>query len=247
MLRKSSDVPSGTHVKLTRFALTPPAIVVECDESVTWTIGKNDSHYSSIYRPGERYFILLINELGIESEQLCEGDSFEHKFASPGSYTISCLNYPGIKQRVKVTMPWRHSNQRHMFSESRGATDETSDNLRSPRDSSEKDLELAPIDEKPKDCLDDIGKCLQMFIKGCPEDEIRDNFKHLFVNKKLIFGSENAEEDEEPQEPEKPNLAESKTEQSRLPLKRCFYERDVQSSCRQETAKRGRRAKSEKA
>ena len=226
MQRKLSGVQGVSKVKLSAFALEPPCIVVDVDETVTWVIGKNDRQYSSVYRPGERYFILAINELGVESEKLYQDDSFEFKFTTPGTFTITCLNYPGIKQRVKVTLPWKISTQGPKFSESRNGTDETSDNLKSPRDSSEKEIDIVGV-SKADDGMEDINKCLKMFIKGCPEEEIKDNFKHLFVNKKLFFDIEEKESDEELDSSKEKTPDRTPKDKSRIWLKRKINERPL--------------------
>ena len=170
-----------TKVKLTGFQLDPPVLTVECDEWVMWTIGKNENQYSNIYKPGERYFILAIEELDLETEKLYTGHHFKHRFTDVGHYTLKCLNYPGIKQLVKVTLPWRLSQKGAKFSESRNGTEETSDNLKSPRDSSDKGKESSSLNSQDnQEGIAQISACLKMFVQGCTEEKMKEEFRPLF-------------------------------------------------------------------
>jgi len=229
-------------VKLSAMTLEPSTLTVEVDEIVEWTIGRNDSQYSSVYKPGERYFILAIKELGIESDKLYTGKSFSHKFENPGSYTITCLNYPGIKQKVKVTLPWRvaHNQKIQRFTESRNGTDETSDNLRSPRDASKERKEsMSSSAAKEEEPLDDVNRCLKMFINGSSEEQIKDSFKHMFNSgRKLTFEypKEGSDDEEKPSTPtELPLLKKSRS----VYYHRVKHERSLQNAYREVCSNEG--------
>ena len=167
------------RVKLSEFQLDPPQLTIECDEWVVWTIGKNENQYSSIYKPGERYFILSIEELDIETGKLFTGNTFKYQFTTTGTFTITCLNYPGIKQKIKVCPPLFLSQKGGRFCQSRTETEETSDNLKSPRDSQQWKSRESSMFASQEDAegLAQISECLKQFVRGCTEQKTKNDFK----------------------------------------------------------------------
>ena len=133
---------AGTpNAKLTNFRLLPEELTVEIDEPVVWSVGKNETSNSGVYLPGERYFVLEIQETGFETDKLYTGDTFTHRFTQTGVFTVRLQAQPYVKQRVKVVMPWKSTGESRYLNSyaaeySRNGTEDTSDNATSPRDES---------------------------------------------------------------------------------------------------------------
>ena len=95
-----------THtVQIRDFTFWPEDIEINCGETIEWLIKNNISEYSRVYNDDEKFFILEIGDLGIESDMLKKGQKFSCTFETKGTYSIVCLNYPRLKQIVKVQDP----------------------------------------------------------------------------------------------------------------------------------------------
>lgn len=92
------------EIELTNFKFYPVMIKVHCNTKIRWIIKENSATYESgVYNALERFFIIAINALDIESDPLYTGNTFEHIFTNAGSFEIVCANYPGIRGVIEVT------------------------------------------------------------------------------------------------------------------------------------------------
>lgn len=92
-----------THTVLIRdFTFWPEGLEVNYGDTVEWIVKNNKSEYSRIYNDDEKFFILEIYELGIESDMLKKDQKFSYTFEAKGIFSITCLNYPRLNQVVKV-------------------------------------------------------------------------------------------------------------------------------------------------
>ena len=68
-------------VQYTNFEFEPQILIIRKNDIVSWKIGKNVSERSSIYNETcgeERFFVLQIVELDIESDNLKINDTFSY-------------------------------------------------------------------------------------------------------------------------------------------------------------------------
>lgn len=90
-------------VQLRNFEFDPRSLKVVCNTTVRWIIAENSaSHESGIYSSKERFFILNICDLDIETDPLYHGGMFEYQFTTPGSFEITCANYMRVKGLIHV-------------------------------------------------------------------------------------------------------------------------------------------------
>eukprot|EP01017_Pseudomicrothorax_dubius_P018006 TRINITY_DN20075_c0_g1_i1.p1 TRINITY_DN20075_c0_g1~~TRINITY_DN20075_c0_g1_i1.p1 ORF type:complete len:348 (+),score=73.70 TRINITY_DN20075_c0_g1_i1:108-1151(+) len=98
------------EVKLTNFQFIPNRVEIENGESVRWTVLDNKPPYESrVYVDDERFFVIAVVEMDVESGNLRRGDTFEIKFEEPGVFKVKCWNFPRLEMTVKVRSI--HENQ----------------------------------------------------------------------------------------------------------------------------------------
>ncbi len=116
------------EIQLINFKFSPQSIKIACNTKIRWVVKENVSTYESgVYSSKERFFIISINDLGIESDPLYAGSTFEHTFTTLGAFEIACANYAGIKGVVEVVSDLKdayynlHANykDRYLFVERR--------------------------------------------------------------------------------------------------------------------------------
>ena len=116
------------EIQLVNFKFSPQSIKIACNTKIRWIVKENVSAYESgVYSTKERFFIIAINDLGIESDPLYRDNTFEHTFTTLGAFEIACANYPGIKGVVEVVSDLKdayynlHANykDRYLFVERR--------------------------------------------------------------------------------------------------------------------------------
>lgn len=81
-----------TRVKIENFAFSPMTITVKAGSTVTWTNNDQDPH------------TVTATNKQFSSKTLMRGDTYQHRFTSPGKYSYLCTVHPFMTATV-VVMP----------------------------------------------------------------------------------------------------------------------------------------------
>lgn len=186
-------------------------IKIRVGDAVAYKIGcQQNAHYSTLYSGESRFFVLYIEEINRESPQLYNGDCFEQRFVEPGIYTVSCLNYPKMRQIVTVESDNRQqfdedlqlvdnlSDISHFDSEMSTSTanqesffkqSEESSNLLSARDINRVHLHThhtggtMSLNNVGESHLGSIGKCIELIANGATRETIMDQYPDILTPK----------------------------------------------------------------
>ena len=108
------DQPFEIHLK--NFEFIPGNPKIKINTLVKWIIAENISnHDSGIYDQANRKFVLLINDLDVESDLLSENETFEYKFLNAGIYEITCCNYKRVKGIIQVTDDFNKNDEYNLY------------------------------------------------------------------------------------------------------------------------------------
>lgn len=169
------------HVEEIRnLAFASETLKIKKNDVVEYFVARHhQSKYNSLYKGVNRFFILQVEEVDVESPALYQNQSFSYRFREAGLYTVSCLNYPKMRQRVVV-------EDRESFSVTDfKSSDATSQLSRTARGSlfmqSENNLADA-LDQSLDQEFNDISECLHLIKEGCPAFSIKSKFNDLFDN-----------------------------------------------------------------
>ena len=138
---------------------------------------QHQSSYNSLYKEVNRFLLLQVEEVDVESPPLYQNQSFSYRFREAGMYTVSCLNYPKLRQIVMVEdressslIDCKGSDVGSMVScTARNSLFMHSDNQMT-------DVLDASIEQE----FNDISECLHLMKDGCPAFSIKNKFNELF-------------------------------------------------------------------
>lgn len=168
------------HIEEIRnLTFTNDTLKIKKNDVVEYLVAKHhQSTYNSLYQEVNRFFILHIQEVDIESPSLYQNQNFCYRFREAGIYNVYCLNYPKMRQTVIVedresmmsTTDLRYSEVTSQFS------------LTAPdslfRES--EDHPLSCMDQSMEQEFNDISECLHLIKEGCPAFSIKSKFTELF-------------------------------------------------------------------
>ena len=87
----TSDAEAATkQVSIGDMQYSPGTVTVKAGDTVVWT------------NADERDHTVTADDGSFKSDNLGNGDSFQHKFAKPGKYTYHCNYHPRMKGTVVV-------------------------------------------------------------------------------------------------------------------------------------------------
>ena len=195
---------------------------ISLNDSICYRVATQKiSDYSSLYGTKSRFFILYIEEINRESPPLFTHDTFEYKFIEPGIYSVSCLNYPKMRQTVVVDHEREFPREQSSY-----ADDNLSDMSQLESEASscvnnqdilfmqsedgsnlkfQKDLNHTSVDNlsnfnsvKDLKCsnLKNIGNCLKLISEGIPVENIVDKYPELFDNQSEFECTKNDTKDD---------------------------------------------------
>lgn len=82
---------NGTAVTIMDFSFTPATLTVPAGTTVTWTNG------------GERTHTVTADDGSFDSGAIASGSTFQHAFATPGTYGYHCAIHGSMKATIVVT------------------------------------------------------------------------------------------------------------------------------------------------
>ena len=104
------------EIQLKNFEFIPSNTKIKTNTLVKWIIAENISnHDSGIYDQANRKFVILINDLDVESDLLSENESFEYTFLIPGIYEMTCCNYKRVKGIIHVTDDFDKNDEFNLY------------------------------------------------------------------------------------------------------------------------------------
>ncbi len=191
---------------------------IRVGDVVAYKIGfQQNAHYSTLYSGESRFFVLYIDEINKESPQLYNGDCFEHRFMEPGMYTVTCLNYPKMRQTITVEsdnardyredmqlddnlsdishveseMSTSTANQESIFRQS-----EESSNIISVRDINRLKSHTyhtsgtTSLKNVGESNLGSIGRCIELITNGATRENIIDQYPDILNPKAEVHTAE---------------------------------------------------------
>jgi len=169
------------HVEEIRnLAFTHDTMIIKKNDVIEYFVARHhQSNYNSLYKDVNRFFILQVEEVDVESSALYQNQSFTYRFREAGIYTVSCLNYPKMRQTVLVE-----------DKESMSVADLRSSDVNSMISCNARQSLFMHSDNQLADALDvsieaefnDISECLHLIKEGCPAFSIKNKFNELFDN-----------------------------------------------------------------
>jgi len=155
---------------------------IKKNDVVEYFIAKhNQVTYNSLYQNVQRFFILQIDEVNVESPALYQNQSFSYRFREPGVYNISCLNYPKMKQVVIVE--GKESLQSITDIRNSEATSEVSFPAINSIFKESEENQMSYLNQSIEPEFNEISVCLHLIREGCPAFSIKTKFNELFEGK----------------------------------------------------------------
>lgn len=170
--------PKKLVEEIRNLAFANETLKIRKNDVVEYFVARHhQSKYNSLYKDINRFFILQVEEVDIESPALYQNQSFSYRFREAGLYTVSCLNYPKMRQVVVVE-----------GREAGSLTDLKSSEVTSQISYTVKDSLFMHSDNQMVDVLNqsmdqefnDISECLHLIKEGCPAVSIKSKFNDLF-------------------------------------------------------------------
>lgn len=166
--------------EIKNLGFTHETLRIKKNDVVEYFVAKhNQTTYNSLYQDVQRFFILSIQEVDVESPSLYQNQSFSYRFREAGMYNISCLNYPRMHQTVIV----EGSEGTATSITDLGCSDVTSQVSLTVKDSIFKQSEIMGMEclnQSMDQEFDNISECLHLIKEGCPAFSIKSKFTELF-------------------------------------------------------------------
>ena len=169
------------HVEEIRnLAFASETLKIKKNDVVEYFVARHhQSKYNSLYKEVNRFFILQIEEADVESPSLYQNQSFSYRFREAGLYTVSCLNYPKMRQSVVVEDRESHSMTDFKSSE---ATSQISCTAKGSLFMQSENHIADVLDQSLDQEFNEISECLHLIKEGCPAFSIKSKFNDLFDN-----------------------------------------------------------------
>ena len=166
--------------EIKNLAFSNETLRIKKNDIVEYFVAKyNQPAYNSLYHDVQRFFILQIQEVDVESPSLYQNQSFCYRFREAGIYTVYCLNYPKMRQTVLV------EGRESVFN---STTDLKYSEITSQVSLTGRNSIFQESEDHPLSCLNhsneqefnEISECLHLIKEGCPAFSIKSKFTELF-------------------------------------------------------------------